>query len=114
MSEHFIELTRRIREAHGGLSVGRIAQGAAQLHEQFNILLIDQKAALEAVPSMLPPDPKARKSVELIHQVLRARGELTAEDNERLKEIARLFGVESGAGKKHLREVGEEPKQKAS
>jgi hypothetical protein len=85
------------------------------VREQFNILLIDQKAALEAIPSMLPPDLESReKGYEIVHQVLRARSELSADENDRMKEIARLFGVEGGAGKKHLREVGKEPKQKAS
>src|SRR6185369_15370067 len=84
VDERGFELARRIREAHGDM---RVAEFKELVREQFNILLI--------------------------HQVLRARGELSAEDNERLKEIARLFGVESGAGKKHLREVGKEPKQKA-
>ena len=112
VDERGFELARRIREAHGDM---RVAEFKELVREQFNILLIDQKAALEAIPSMLPPDTESReKALELIHQVLRARGELSAEDNERLKEIARLFGVESGAGKKHLREVGKEPKQKAS
>ena len=72
-----------------------VAEFKELVREQFNILLIDQKAALEAIPSMLPSDPESREeALELIHQVLRARGELSAEDNERLKEIARLFGVD--------------------
>ena len=90
-----------------------VAEFKELVREQFNILLIDQKAALEAIPSMLPSDPESReKALELIHQVLRARGELSVEDNERLKEIVRLFGVDSGAVKGHLREIGKKPKPK--
>ena len=88
-----MKLARRIREAHGDMPVAEFKE---LVREQFNILLIDQKAALEAIPSMLPSDLESReKAFELIHQVLRARGELSADDNERLKEIARLFGLEA-------------------
>jgi hypothetical protein len=110
--ERGFELARRIREAHGDMPV---AEFKKLVRDQFNILLIDQKAALEAIPSMLPDDVDSRKkALALIQQLLRARGELSAEDNDRLKEIARLFGIEDGVSKKHLREVGREPKQKAS
>ena len=50
---------------------------------------------------MLPPDLESReKGYEIIHQVLRARSELSADENDRMKEIARLFGLEGGAGQK--------------
>ena len=76
---------------------------------------IDQKAALEAIPSMIPPDLENReKAYELIQQVLRARGELSADDGDRMKEIARLFGLEAGTAKSHLREIGKKPQAKAS
>ena len=112
VDERGFELARRIREAHGGMPV---AEFKKLVREQFNILLIDQKAALDAVPSMLPPDLESReKAYNTIHQVLQARGELSAEENERMKEIARLFGIDGGAAKSHLREVGKKPQAKAS
>jgi hypothetical protein len=112
VDERGFELARRIREAHGDIPV---AEFKKLVREQFNILLIDQKAALEAIPSMLPPDIESReKAFQLIQQILRARGELSAEDNERMEEIARLFGLEGGAAKGHLREVGKKPQAKAS
>ena len=53
----------------------------ALVREQFNMLLIDQEAALAALPSMLPPDGETRREAfELIKQVLGASGELSAED----------------------------------
>jgi hypothetical protein len=92
-----------------------VAEFKELVREQFNILLIDEKAALEAIPSMLPPDTESReKAYELIHQVLRARGELSADDSDRMKEVARLFGLEGGAAKSHLREIGKKPQAKAS
>jgi len=85
------------------------------VREQFNILLIDQKGALEAIPSMLPPDLESKeKAYELIHQVLRARGELSADDSGRMKKIASLFGLDGAAAKRHVRQIGKEAQAKAS
>jgi pimeloyl-ACP methyl ester carboxylesterase len=112
VDERAFEVTRRIREANDEMP---LAEFKKLVREQFNVLLIDQKAALEAIPSMLPPDLESReKAYDLILQVLRARGELSAEDNNRMKEIGRLFGVEGGAAKGHLREVGKKSQAKAS
>jgi len=108
VDERGFELARRVREAYGDIP---IAEFKKLVREQFNILLIDRKAALDAIPSMLPPDTENRqKAIELIQQILRGRGELSAEDNERLKEVARLFDIDGGAAKKHLREIGREAK----
>ncbi len=64
---------------------------------------------------MLPADKESReKAYELIHQILRARGELSEQDHSRLKEIARLFDVEAIGAKGHLREIGKKPQAKAS
>jgi hypothetical protein len=112
IDERGFALARRIREAHGEMSLADLKK---LVREQFNILLIDQKAALEAVPSMLPPDIESReKAYETIQQLMLARGELSAEDNARMKEIAALFGLEGGKAKSHLREVGKKPQAKAS
>jgi hypothetical protein len=34
-------------------------------------------------------------------------------DSDRMKEIARLFGLDGGAAKSHLREIGKKPQAKA-
>ena len=57
------------------------------------------EAALSAIPSMLPADSDSRvKAIELIKQVLSARGELTADDKERMQRVVQLFGVEEKKG----------------
>jgi uncharacterized membrane protein YjjP (DUF1212 family) len=44
---------------------------------------------------MLPADADTRrKAYEVIKQIMSARGELSAEDKERMLRIARAFGVE--------------------
>jgi pimeloyl-ACP methyl ester carboxylesterase len=93
IDERGFELVRRIRRAYGDMP---LAVFKARVREQFNMLLIDEEAALAAIPSMLPPDQESRrKAFDLIEQVLSARGALSAEDKKRLNVIARLFGVEA-------------------
>jgi hypothetical protein len=63
------------------------------------MLLIDQQAALAALPSLLPPDAQTRsEAFDVVRQVMAACGEISAEDEKRLSEIGRLFGIgEEGA-----------------
>jgi hypothetical protein len=83
-----------------------IADFKALVREQFNILLIDQEAALAAIPSMLPPDTESReKAYDIIAQIMSAKGELSADDKKRMDEVAKLFGVETATRKSHLRAV---------
>src|SRR6185437_14165460 len=110
IDERGFEMARRIRETHSDMS---IADFKALVREQFNILLIDQEAALAAIPSMLPPDAQTReKAYGMINQLMNARGEPTAEDKKRMSEIARLFGL--GSSPPSLREVAKKPQAKAS
>jgi pimeloyl-ACP methyl ester carboxylesterase len=112
LDERGFELARRIRKANGGLP---ISEFKALVREQFTILLVDEKAALAAIPSMLPSDAEAReKAYGVIAEVFAARGEPSAEDSKRLSEVARLFGVEGGPARGHLREVPKKPQAKAS
>jgi len=112
IDERGFEMARRIRKAHADMP---IADFKALVREQFNILLIDEEAALAAIPSMLPPEMETcEKAYDLIKQVLSARGELSAEDKKSLSEVARLFGLETGGNRAPLREVPKEPKAKAS
>jgi pimeloyl-ACP methyl ester carboxylesterase len=112
VDERGFELARRLREEHGDMS---IADFKALVREQFNVLLIDEEAALAAIPSMLPSDAQTReKAYGLINQLMSARGELSTGDKKRLGEIARLFGTDGGAASPRLREVTKKPQAKAS
>ena len=92
-----------------------IADFKALVREQFNILLIDEEAALAAIPSMLPSDAQTReKAYGLINELMSARGELSTEDKKRMGEIARLFGTDGGTASPRLREVTKKPQAKAS
>jgi hypothetical protein len=96
IDERGFELTRRLREQYGNMS---LADFKALVREQFYMLLIDQESALEAIPSMLPSDAETRrKAYDLIKQVLAARGGRSAEQDKRLAVIARLFRIKPEQG----------------
>ena len=112
VDERSFELARRLREEHGDMS---LADFKTLVREQFNMLLIDQEAALAAIPSMLPPDGETReKAYGVIRQIMNVRGELSTEGKKRMSELARLFGVSGSATPPHLREVAKKPQAKAS
>ncbi|HVO93775.1 MAG TPA: DUF3141 domain-containing protein [Terriglobales bacterium] len=112
IDERGFELTRRIRARYGDIP---ISEFKILVRDQFNMLLIDEKAALFAIPSMLPPDADTRaKAFDVIREVLGARGELSAEDKKRLNEVARLFGATLDEPRTRLREIVKEPQAKAS
>jgi pimeloyl-ACP methyl ester carboxylesterase len=92
IDERGFGMARRLREAHGEMS---LADFKAVVRDQFYMLVIDQAAALNAIPKMLPEDPEIRQqALQLIMQVLGARGRLSADDEERLAEIVGLLGVD--------------------
>jgi Protein of unknown function (DUF3141) len=94
IDERGFEALRRIRDAHTDLSLTAFK---ALVREQFNMLHIDEDAALAAIPSMLPADAETRaKAFAMIGQVLAATGPLSAEDSARLEQVGRLFGVGEG------------------
>jgi hypothetical protein len=89
VDERGFEAVRRLRQAHPDIS---LSEFKGLVREQFYMLLLDTEAALAAIPTMLPADAKTRrKGFELIKEVMSARGELSAEDKERLLRVARLF-----------------------
>jgi hypothetical protein len=112
VDERGFEAVRRIRRAHGDLPLPAFK---TLVREQFNMLLLDQEAALAAIPSMLPPDSEKRlEAFNLIRQVLGARGEMSAEDRKRLSEVARLFGVNEDGSASPFRQKRKELQARAS
>jgi hypothetical protein len=95
VDERGFEAVRRIRRAHGDMSLSAFK---ALVREQFYILVVDTEAALAALPSMLPADADTRrKAFDLIKQALSARGEFSAEDNDRMQRVARAFGIDEAS-----------------
>jgi hypothetical protein len=69
------------------------------VREQFYLLLIDQDAALAAIPKMLPDDLETRRlALEAIKRVLTAFGPLSGEDRERLARVTKQFNLNTAVG----------------
>lgn len=97
VDERGFETVRRIRAANEKTRAVPLAEFKALLREQYFMLLIDQEAAVAAIPSLLPEDPAARaEGLAVIRDVIAARGEATGEVETRLRRIARMFTGESG------------------
>jgi len=96
VDERGFEYVRRLRSRYGEMP---LSEFKAMVRDQFAILLIDQQAALAAFPSLLPVDAETRsKAFSLVRQVAAAWGETSAEDEKRLHEIGRLFGIAEEGG----------------
>jgi hypothetical protein len=91
VDERGFETVRRLRSRYGDMP---LSEFKTLVREQFAMLLIDQKAALAAIPSLLPADAAIRSDgFNAIRQVLAACGKSSAEDEKRFSEIGRLFGI---------------------
>ena len=96
VDERSLEALRRMRrdDAESRLT---IAEFKMLVREQFFMLLLDQEAALAAIPKMLPTDLDARRAVfAMIREVLSAAGEISGETKIRLDRVAELFGLGEG------------------
>ena len=101
IDERGFEAVRRIRQSNAGMPLSVFK---AMVREQFNILLIDTEAALEAIPSMLPPEAKTRAhALHLVETALSARGEMSVEYKKRMDRVAGLFSIDKRERTKPLR-----------
>jgi hypothetical protein len=92
VDERGFESIRRVRRALEDMPALSLAEFKALVREQFYMLQIDEEASLAAIPSMLPADRAVRaKALDLIKQILSARGALTTTDSERFERVAKLF-----------------------
>jgi hypothetical protein len=92
--ERGFEAIRRIRRSHSGAGQLTLAQFKALVREQYFILLIDEAAALAAIPALLPADrDERRKAFEVLRGVLESSGALEDAAAERLERVAELFNI---------------------
>jgi hypothetical protein len=94
--ERSFEAIRRFRREQAGPEALPLPEFKQLLREQFLMLLIDEEAALAAIPALLPADEgERRKAVALLTEVLTARGPLEGEAAERMRRVERLFGLDA-------------------
>ncbi|MEY9784690.1 DUF3141 domain-containing protein [Sinorhizobium fredii] len=92
--ERGFEAIRRLRRAHTTASQLTLPEFKALLRKQYFILLIDEEAALSAIPNLLPEDLEERSSAfNSLREVLQASGAVTGAAAERLERIETLFGL---------------------
>jgi len=92
VDERGFETIRRIRLAKSEASRMSLADFKQLVREQFFMLLIDQDAALEAIPTLLPDSPEQRhKALEILREVASASGDLAPEVRARLEHVSSLF-----------------------
>ncbi len=94
VDERAFEAIRRIRAHYDGKAVP-LAEFKAAVREQFFMLLIDEEAAVAAIPALLPKDAETRrKAFALLREVLSAAGKIDGEVAERLRRAAVWFAVD--------------------
>ena len=87
----FAAIRRMRRTEERAMSLGEFK---ALIREQYLTLLIDEDAALDAIPRLLPSDETTRReALASLQQVLSARGPLSDEAEKRWQRIVGLFGV---------------------
>ncbi|PZQ83141.1 MAG: hypothetical protein DI549_08975 [Ancylobacter novellus] len=92
--ERGFDAVRRLRREGPHASQLKLVDFKRLVREQFFMLLIDQSAALAAIPALLPEDRETRaEALALVEQVLTARGPLPPQGAARLEEIRTLFGL---------------------
>ena len=95
-SQHRIDKTtfealRKLLLAHPQVSESEFK---AAVREQWAILTVNESAAIEALPTLLPPDAEARRSFNnLVQTTLPTVGKLNAEGQRRLNKVMQLLGA---------------------
>ena len=98
VDERGFETVRRIRQAQQDMPSLSLSEFKSLVREQFYMLLIDQEACLAALPALVPSDSDTRRKVlALIREVLSARGPLSEEEEDRMHQVAQLFGRDDRA-----------------
>lgn len=85
------ETLRRTLKAYPEIT---LAHYKTVVRTQWAMLTIDQRAALESLPALLPQDAEARRNLfEKIKAIRTAAGELEGEAKRRLDEIEAIFNI---------------------
>jgi pimeloyl-ACP methyl ester carboxylesterase len=105
VDERGFEMIRDIRRTHEEEALS-LADFKKLVREQFFMLLLDEKNAIAAVPSLLPDDQDIRaKAFDLLTQVLQSSGPISGETKDRWEEISRLLGLEAPARQRAATDV---------
>jgi hypothetical protein len=71
----------------------------AAVREQWAILAVDERAAIEALPQLLPADPTTRRRLsDQLHAIVSATGKLKPDGQRRLENVLHLLTAETDQG----------------
>jgi hypothetical protein len=71
-----------------------LAEFKALIRDQFLMLVIDEEAAISAIPRLLPAEEDVRReALSSLQQVLNARGPLSEEAERRWQRVIGLFDL---------------------
>jgi hypothetical protein len=90
-------MAERVRDQHLG---GERLSGSRRrelVREQFFLLLLDEVAALAALPQMLPTAKDRATALEMVREVLSAKGDLNDERRARLARVEALLNASPAA-----------------
>jgi Protein of unknown function (DUF3141) len=108
IEERTFNALRKLLLAHPEVSP---AEFKAALREQWAILTVDERAAIEALPRLLPADAAARQAfLQAIRTIVTSTGELNADAQRRVSEITQLLETGSlpGSAKRRKGQVAAE------
>ena len=91
------EAIRRLRAIRDEVQWPTLAEFKRMVRDQAFILLLDQEAAVAALPALIADRKSRLCTVDVVRRVLSAGGDITGEVAERLQRIARILGVENVA-----------------
>ena len=101
VDERGFETVRRLRRAQQDMPTLPLPAFKSLVREQFYMLLIDREACLAALPTLVSPDSDTRRKIlTLVREVLRSRGPLSGEEEDRIRQLAELFGLDDRAAGK--------------
>lgn len=115
VDERSLQALRNVRRSDSGPRL-TLAEFKMLVREQFFMLLLDQEAALAAIPKLLPGNANARHAAfAAIREVLSASAAISGEVAKRLKRVAELFGIDASEFPDKASNVAPfDPKAKAS
>jgi hypothetical protein len=98
LDERGFEAVRRLRAQPGRTERLSLADFKTLIREQFFMLLIDEEAALEAIPTLLREESGDRaKILAQLKDVLSVRQDLTPAEQQRFQRITQLFNTDPDA-----------------
>jgi pimeloyl-ACP methyl ester carboxylesterase len=89
VDERTFDVLRELWQAHPEVPPAGFKNA---LREQWAILTIDERAAIETLPQLLPPDLAQRQALlDKLEAIVTAAGDLNADGRRRLNEIKEMF-----------------------